>query len=281
MNALERPRTLDELFSIYRPGMEFVAGGSDWVIKNHGRLAAGTAVADLSLLAELKGISLEGGFLRIGAMETMTNLHRCALVRKYAAALADAAYVMGSEQIRNRATVGGNVANASPAADTPPALAALAARAVVASKAGERSASIEEVLGRDQSSLAAGEIIKEFIIPADAGRLSAFLKLGSRSQVSISRVNLAVSAKRGTGHYEEASVYVGTLGTAARRCAAAESALAAPDFADGFSAALRALAAEAIPGRSTLPYKRSALRALAQDILSVLADRAKEGADNE
>lgn len=281
MNALERPRTLDELFSIYRPGMEFVAGGSDWMIKNHGRLAAGTAVADLSLLAELKGISLEGGFLRIGAMETMTNLHRCALVRKYAAALADAAYVMGSEQIRNRATVGGNVANSSPAADTPPALAALAARAVVASKAGERSASIEEVLGRDKSSLAAGEIIKEFIIPADAGRLSAFLKLGSRSQVSISRVNLAVSAKRGAGLYEEARVYVGTLGTAARRCAAAESALAAPDFADGFSDALRALAAEAIPGRSTLPYKRSALRALAQDILSVLADRAKEGADNE
>lgn len=275
MNAVERPHTLNELFSIYRPSMEFVAGGTDWVIKTHGRLADGVAVADLSLLTELKGISLEGDFLRIGATETMTNLHRSPLVRKYAAALADAAYVMGSEQIRNRATVGGNVANSSPAADTPPALAALAARATVVSKSGERSASVEELIGRNKSKLAAGEVIKEFLIPVDTSRISAFLKLGSRSQVSISRVNLALSARYEAGLYREACVYVGTLGIAARRCAAAEDVLASPGSADDFSDALRAAAAEAIPGRSTLPYKQSALRALAQDILAVLAERAK------
>ncbi|MCQ4765854.1 FAD binding domain-containing protein, partial [Cloacibacillus evryensis] len=95
-----------------------------------------------------------------GAMETMTDLHRSRLVRKYTSALADAAYVMGSEQIRNRATVGSNVANSSPAADTPAPLAALAARAVTASAAGERALTIEEVLGRNKNRLAAGEIIK-------------------------------------------------------------------------------------------------------------------------
>ena len=119
MSGLERPCTLEELFSAYRPGMEFLAGGTDWIIKNHGKLAPGAAVADISRIAELRGISVEGGYLRIGAMETMTALHGSDIVRRYAAALADAAYVMGSEQIRNRATVGGNVANASPAADTP------------------------------------------------------------------------------------------------------------------------------------------------------------------
>lgn len=274
MNALERPRTLNELFSIYRPCMEFVAGGSDWVIKNHGRLAEETAVADLSLLEELKGISFVEGFLRIGAMETMTGIHSSALVRKYAAALADAAYVMGSEQIRNRATAGGNVANSSPAADTPPALAALGARAVAASAAGERALPIEEVLGRNKNNLAAGEIIKEFIIPADKSRVSAFLKIGSRSQVSISRVNLAVSARYEEGLYKDARVYVGTLGSAALRCAGAEAALGAPGFEEGFPEALCAFAASAIPGRPTLSYKQSALRALSLDVTVLLMKRA-------
>ena len=277
MNALERPRTLDELFSIYRPGMEFVAGGSDWVIKNHGRLAGGTSVADLSLMEELKGISFEGGLLRIGAMETMTDLHRSRLVRKYASALADAAYVMGSEQIRNRATVGGNVANSSPAADTPAPLAALGARAVTASAAGERALTIEEVLVRNKNRLAAGEIIKGFVIPADESRVSAFLKIGSRSQVSISRINIAVSARYEDGLYKEARVYVGTLGSAAQRCAGAEAALGAPGFEEGFPEELCAFAASAIPGRPTLPYKQSALRALAQDVTVLLMKRTGRG----
>ncbi len=276
MSGLERPCTLEELFSAYRPGMEFLAGGTDWIIKNHGKLAPGAAVADISRIAELRGISVEGGYLRIGAMETMTALHGSDIVRRYAAALADAAYVMGSEQIRNRATVGGNVANASPAADTPAPLAALGAAVVIASPCGERRASVEEIVGRNKNSLSEGEIIKEFLIPADDGRISAFLKIGSRSQVSISRINIAVSARRENGLYKEARVYVGTLGAAAIRCAGAEAALAASDFAQKLPEELCGLAAKAIPGRSTLPYKQSALRALAQDICVLLGRRAEE-----
>lgn len=276
MSGLERPCTLKELFSAYRPGMEFLAGGTDWIIKNHGKLAPGAAVADISRIAELRGISVEGGYLRIGAMETMTALHGSDIVRRYASALADAAYVMGSEQIRNRATVGGNVANASPAADTPAPLAALGAAVVIASPCGERRASVEEIVGRNKNSLSEGEIIKEFLIPADDGRISAFLKIGSRSQVSISRINIAVSARRENGLYKEARVYVGTLGAAARRCAGAEAALAASDFAQKLPEELCGLAAKAIPGRSTLPYKQSALRALAQDICVLLGRRAEE-----
>ena len=83
MSGLERPCTLEELFSAYRPGMEFLAGGTDWIIKNHGKLAPGAAVADISRIAELRGISVEGGYLRIGAMETMTALHGSDIVRRY------------------------------------------------------------------------------------------------------------------------------------------------------------------------------------------------------
>lgn len=273
MTALERPRSLSELFSLRRAGVTFVAGGTDWIIRNRGRLSDDAVVADLSLIDEMRGISLDGGYLRIGALETMTSLHRSALVRKYASALADAAYVMGSEQIRNRATVGGNVANSSPAADTPPALAALGAEAVAASAEGERRVPVEEIVGRNRSKLADGELIKEFVIPADAERISAFLKVGSRSQVSISRINVAAAACPQGGLYKEARLFVGTLGVAARRCAAAEAAMGAPGLEKSLPEALCALAAEAIPGRPTLPYKQSALHALAQDLCAKLAER--------
>ena len=278
---VERPRTLLELFSVFKPGTELVAGGTDWVIKRHAKLANDAVVIDVFAVDEMQGISLEGentegGFLRIGALETMTSLHRNPLVRRYASALADAAYKMGSEQIRNRATVGGNVANSSPAADTPPALAALGAEAVLASEGGERIVPVEDVLGRNRNTLASCEIIKEFRIPLDVNRVSAFLKIGSRSQVSISRVNLAVLARCTDNLFKDARVFVGTLGLAARRVPGAEEALSAAGFDETFPAALATFAAEAIPGRPTLPYKQSVLRGLAQDICVLLSQRARE-----
>ena len=278
---VERPRTLLELFSVFKPGTELVAGGTDWVIKRHAKLANDAVVIDVFAVDEMQGISLEGentegGFLRIGALETMTSLHRNPLVRRYASALADAAYKMGSEQIRNRATVGGNIANSSPAADTPPALAALGAEAVLASEGGERIVPVEDVLGRNRNTLASCEIIKEFRIPLDVNRVSAFLKIGSRSQVSISRVNLAVLARCTDNLFKDARVFVGTLGLAARRVPGAEEALSAAGFDETFPAALATFAAKAIPGRPTLPYKQSALRGLAQDICVLLSQRARE-----
>ena len=278
---VERPRTLLELFSVFKPGTELVAGGTDWVIKRHAKLADDAVVIDVFAVDEMQGISLEGentegGFLRIGALETMTSLHRNPLVRRYASALADAAYKMGSEQIRNRATVGGNVANSSPAAYTPPALAALGAEAVLASGGGERIVPVEDILGRNRNTLASCEIIKEFRIPLDVNRVSAFLKIGSRSQVSISRVNLAVLARCTDNLFKDARVFVGTLGLAARRVPGAEEALSAAGFDETFPAALATFATEAIPGRPTLPYKQSALRGLAQDICVLLSQRARE-----
>ena len=274
MSTIERPKTLDGFFSVWRPGAEMFAGSTDWVIKRRGELTEDAVVVDLSLIEELKGIKLEKGMLHIGAAETMTALHESAVVRRYAAALADAAYVMGSEQIRNRATVGGNVANSSPAADTPSPFAALGASVVAVSARGERRLSIEEVVGRDENRLLDGEIIKEFIIPADEGRISAFLKIGSRSQVSISRINIAVSARPEDGVYKDARVYVGTLGSAAKKCEEAEAALAQPRCEEPLQEALCAFASRMIPGRATLPYKQSALRALALDICAALGRRA-------
>ncbi len=274
MSRLTRPRSLSELFGKIRKGAEFVAGGTDWVIAHHGRNSDEAAIIDLSLLEELRGIEETENYIKIGALETMTELHSSPVIRRYFAALADAAYIMGSEQIRNRATVGGNAANASPAADTPVSLAALDAKARVVSACGERMLKIEELIGRGKNNLAEGEVIKEFIIPKEMSRISAFLKVGSRTQMSISRVNLAVSARPCDGLFKDARVYIGTLGTAVNRCREAEEVMARRGYGTELPKTLAAFAAEVIPGRPTLPYKQSALRALAADMCARLEARA-------
>ena len=183
MTVLFAPRTIKEFSSLLveSGGVEkhFIAGGTDWSIKNRKSLSEKAAVFDMSKMQELKGIETKESSLRLGAMETMTSIYSSMVIRRHATALSDAALSMGSVQIRNRATVGGNLANASPAADTPCALAALDASAIVFSLSGNRSLSIEEVLGPcpNTSTLSGSEIIMEFRVPVRKGYVSAFKKI--------------------------------------------------------------------------------------------------------
>jgi xanthine dehydrogenase FAD-binding subunit len=283
MENLVRPRSLEELMKALSaaPKHALVAGGTDWVVKNHGQIGVDLVIIDLAPVRELYGISLDGRALRIGAMETMTAINSDENVKKYATALCDAASVMGSLQIRNRATLGGNLANASAAADTPSTLAALGARAKILSPRGEKSITIEEALGSkpNSSALAADEVIVAFEIPVAGDRISAFKKIGSRSEVSIARLNLSMAAQPQDGAFTKALVFVGTLGSAARRCTAAEEALSlsAVERATALRKALAEFAEKSIPGRSTLPYKRSAIQALGLDVLALLEARAAGG----
>lgn len=283
MTVLFAPRTIKEFSSLLveSGGVEkhFIAGGTDWSIKNRKSLSEKAAVFDMSKMQELKGIEIKESSLRLGAMETMTSIYSSMVIRRHATALSDAALSMGSVQIRNRATVGGNLANASPAADTPCALAALDASAIVFSLPGNRSLSIEEVLGPcpNTSTLSGSEIIMEFRVPVRKGYVSAFKKIGSRSEVSIARVNMAVSAKYENGTFSDVRVFVGTLGSAAKRCPGAENALVLdPSLREqSFKNALCELAEQMIPGRSTLSYKKSVLQALAEDLSAMLEERGK------
>ena len=283
MTELLIPHNMEELSSFLTASANlekyFVAGGTDWLVKNRKNLSESAMIFDFSKIIELRGIKLDERSLRIGAMETMTSIHSNKLIKQYAAALADAAATMGSAQIRNRATIGGNLANASPAADTPCALAALDASVTVFSPSGSRYLSIEEVLDScpNTNRLEDSEIIKEFSLPLRNGYVSAFKKIGSRSEVSIARVNMALSARYESGIFNDARVFVGTLGNAARRCPGAEKALTLPPSLreQGFKKALCEFAEQMIPGRSTLPYKKSAFQALAEDLLAMLEKRGK------
>ena len=283
LTGLFAPRSIEELLSLLAGSGEhekhFIAGGTDWLIKNRRNISEDAVLFDLSKIPELRGIENRGSYLRLGSMETMTSIHTDPEIRLHAAALCDAASSMGSVQIRNRATVGGNLANASPAADTPGALAALNASAVIFSPSGTKELSIEEVLGTcpNKNTLSDSDIIMEFRIPVRKSHVSAFKKIGSRSEVSIARINLAVSAKYEDGAFCDAMVFVGTLGTAAKRSPEAENALLMPISLrkEGFKKALCEFVGRMIPSRSTLPYKQSAIQALAEDVLEMLEARGR------
>jgi carbon-monoxide dehydrogenase medium subunit len=289
MNALYTPGSLSGLLVLlaeHAGGCVLVAGGTDVLAKRRRGSTGGTtdgsrtdpSVIDLSGVEEMRGIALHDDTLRIGALETMTAIAENPLVTRYAACLAAAAACLGSWQIRNRATIGGNIANASPAADTPPALAALDAVAVAVSPRGSREVPVSAAfVAANRSVLEQDEVLTELRIPLTPRRISAFGKIGSRREVSIARLNLAVAIGADARSPVSVRVFAGTLGKAVLRCPGAEAALPGPESPggarDAFCAALAAAVETAIPGRATLPYKRSAIQALGEDVLAVL-DRA-------
>lgn len=155
---------------------------------------------DISGLSELRGISEFVDRLEIGALATHTRISESILVRQRARALAEACASIGGPQIRNRGTIGGNIANASPAADTLPALVVLDAAAAVARWEDGR-VKVRElpvaglVTGPYQTALAPDELIVSVRIPLlPAEARSAYIKLGRRNAMSISRLAVAAWA---------------------------------------------------------------------------------------
>jgi carbon-monoxide dehydrogenase medium subunit len=256
----------------------FVAGGTDFVNRvRRGELDC-DLVVDLSQMTDLRYISEETEHIRIGAGTTFAEIASHPLIRKKAPCLAEAASQVGSIQIRNRATIGGNVASASPAADSMPPLTVLNAKARILAFG---PAGVSEVPERKidlcGTTLSRNELIKEiyFPIPPSHGR-SAFQKIGSRTCVSISKLSMAMAVHfdPGKGVIEEGAIALGALG---------EEPVCPDDLRDFFAGQhvdrefarrlvgrLVDIVAGAIPERVSRPYKMSAVRGLTADILARL-----------
>jgi len=171
----ERPTRLDDavaLLSAHGPDARLLAGGTDLIIRLRDGTIRPRVVVDVKRIAELDGDIREAdGRLRIGALAVMTDIAADARIRRDYEALAEAAAVVGSIQIRNRATLAGNICNASPAADTAPSLLVYGARVVVTGPAGVRSVPLDEVFVRSGvTTLAAGEIVTAIELPRPSTR---------------------------------------------------------------------------------------------------------------
>lgn len=277
------PASLEELVAALAqatPQTRLLAGGTDLVRELRRPVREPDLLVDLTGLAALSEVRLEEGMLHIGALATFTELQWHPLVREHALCLSLAAAQVGSTQIRNAGTIGGNAANASACADGVTALTALGAVVITVDGAGERrTQSLDDVvLGPGRTSLRYDEAILEFAFPPlDAGHRSAFAKIGSRTAVSVARLSVALVVRfdADAGVLSEARVALGAVGERAFRASELEAKLvgrAADDetarlFADGCVAAVEA----SIPGRYSLPYKRHAAIGLAYDAWNMLA----------
>jgi carbon-monoxide dehydrogenase medium subunit len=206
------------------PGAKFLAGGHSLVPLLKLRLAAPPAVIDIGRVAELRGISRRGDRIRIGALTTHAELAASADLRKSAAALADAAAIVGDPAVRNRGTIGGNVAHADPASDLPTVLVALNASIVALGPGGERLIPADQFFtGIMSTALLDDEILSAVLVPpAGPGQGSAYAKFShpaSRYAV-IGAAALVTVRDRTCG---AARVAIGGLLPSARRVPGVES----------------------------------------------------------
>lgn len=250
-----------------------VAGATDLLpLVRAGRWQPGLVV-DITRLDELRYIRPAAGGLEIGALTTQADLMRSPLVRERAAVLAEAAGFVAGPQVRTRATLGGNICTASPAADTVPALLVLEAEAVILLPAGERRLPLSEFLiGPGQTALGPGELLKGVWIPAlPSGAGMAFEKLGKRKALTISVVNGAALLVVADGHIQQARLALGAVAPTVVRCPASEEALQGGEPGESLFAEAADRVQEAIRPiddvRASAAYRRVAAEALAQRTL--------------
>jgi CO/xanthine dehydrogenase FAD-binding subunit len=199
-----RPESLEQLLTLMRlhgSGARLLNGGTDLLVRMRKGTEPPRAVIDLKRVAELRDdIRETNGVIRIGARAVMTDLISNSVVRQHCPALVEAAMVVGSIQIRNRATLAGNVCNASPAADTAPPLLAYGTGLNLVSDTGRRHMPLDEFFaGPGRTVLATGEIVESIDVPLPAvGTGSAFERLTRRHGVDLAIVSVCCVVS-GTG----------------------------------------------------------------------------------
>jgi len=256
------------------PDAHVLAGGTDLMVEvNYGHRRP-QAVVVINRVAELRGWSQEpGGILRIGATTTYTDLLAPGIAA-VAPALAAAARTVGSPQIRNAGTIGGNLATASPAGDTLPVLAALDAEVEIAGPTGDRRLPVLDLItGPKRTALLPGELIVAVrLAGAEPGDAQEYLKVGTRNAMVISVAGLALVFEP---RRHRVRVALGSVGPGPLRAREAEAWAAKHIDWDGRTAdtavfgALVAAAARPIDDhRSTADYRRHAVGVLAARALT-------------
>lgn len=257
------------------PEAKVIAGGTDLLVNlKHGNLKP-KALVGLERLGELAGLDSSRGRLFIGARTSVARLAASRSLGGGLKLLALGAASLGSPQVRNRATIGGNLCTARPAADLPPPLLCLGARALLAGPAGEREVALEEFFqGPGQSVLAPDEILRGVIMDRPGpGCGGGYEKLGLRRALEISLVNVAafVELERDGSTIARARVALGAVAPTPILAPRAAKALIGRKAGEkAFAAAGEAAAKDARPitdHRGSAAYRRDMVRVLTRRAL--------------
>lgn len=222
-----RPATVEDALQLLSQARHrILAGGTDFYPGLRDSVPSGS-ILDLTAIDELRSIERRDGFWSIGALATWTDIIRAELPKAFHG-LKLAAREVGSIQIQNRATVVGNICNASPAADGVPPLLTLDTLVETASRSGRRQIPLELFIrGNRETDLRPDEFVTRLLVPEPSARgASSFLKLGARKylviSISIVAVRLAADA---AGRIDGAAVSVGACSVVAQRLGRLEQAL--------------------------------------------------------
>jgi len=234
-----RFKTFEEtlkFLSMNRVNTKVIVGGTDLIIElrneEHPKIKY---VLDISHLKKLKKIQYKNGNIILGPLVTFAEILDSQLIKEKASILYQMAEVMGGPQIRNRATVGGNIVNAAPCADSVPPLIALDARITLSSaKKNKKSCSIENrqlnlsdfFVGHYKTKIKKDEILSSIIFPAlNKNQKYAFIKLGRREAMSVSRMSVAVILEEKNGVIKDIRIACGSTTPVPYRVKLAEEVL--------------------------------------------------------
>ena len=288
MNAIryETPRSVAEAVRLMAAdsGARVLAGGTDLLVQFRAGVRQPSAFVDVKRIPELMSITIDGQGLRLGAAVPAALVFENAELRRRWPGLAESVALIGSTQIQGRGSVGGNLCNASPAADTTCALIANRAECVIAGPNGERIVPVDAFcLGPGRTVLQPGELLVAVHVPCPASRTAdAYLRLIPRTEMDIAVAGAGVSVTLdAAGACTAARVAVGAVAPTALRVPEAEQALVGSSLDE---TALRragdAAAAAARPiddKRGTAAYRRTVVGVLTRRAAAVAAQRAREG----
>lgn len=248
-----------------------LAGGTDLLVNIKQRTKEPRYIISLKRLPLAYIEEGEGG-IRIGAVTKLRAIEKSILVRKKLPVLHEAVRAIGSVQIRNMATLGGNICNASPAADSAPALLVLEAKARIVGPNGEREVPIEGFfLGPGKTCLTRGEMLKEVFIPyMPSGSSGAFLKIG-RTSMDIAKINIAVLLKTIDGMVEECRIALGAVAPTPIRARRAEKFLKGKELSEDVLREAGEIVSQEIRPitdiRATAEWRREVSKVLTRDAI--------------
>jgi carbon-monoxide dehydrogenase medium subunit len=262
---IEMPRSLPEAYELLTGApLTPIAGGTDLMVRITGEIGSPPErILDLSRLAELRGIAVANGSLTLGAMTTYTEIRRSAAIAEHLPVLQEVSATIGAIQIQNRGTLGGNIANASPAGDTLPVLLAVDATIVVGGLRGEREVPADQFwTGYRKTDMAPDELILRTRVPLPADRKVVFRKVGTRRAQAISKVVMTVSWRESDagGGWRDVRLALGSVAERPIRARATEALLEgsapSPGVADRAAASVAAEIHPIDDVRSTADYRR-------------------------
>ncbi len=279
------PSSIDEVLSLLsRFGRDAkpLAGGTDLLLDfKHGRWQSQNLVS-ITRLSELDGIFVNDA-LHIGSISVLDRIEKSSLVRDHCLMLAEASASVGSRQIRNLATIGGNICNALPCADTAPPLIAAEAKAILASKGGERIVPVEDfIIGQRQTIIAPDELLTQLILPFTPPNTgSAYLAHTARRALDLTVVSAAaqLTLEPGGTSIRYARLAFGNVAVRPIRIRRAEEALVGQALSEALLDEVANLAASACQPRDsrlrgTADYRYTLILVLTKRSLRLAFQRA-------